>query len=111
MSKIFKPTYTEKQLLEGIRSRDGDVTAFLSREYMPSIRLLIYRLGGSTEDAKDMFQDAVFHLIRMSDDPTFELTSSIKTLLYSICRNRWMYKSRMNHRMVPFNPSKHDGVE
>ena len=84
--------------------------AFINREYRPLIRLLIHQMGGSVADSKDIFQDGMLELIRKSEDPSFQLKSSIKTLIYAICKNLWKYKSRMNHRMVSFHPDQHDGV-
>ena len=99
-------TYTDQQLLRGIKVRDRKVLEYVHREYRPIIRLLIYQMGGSLDDAKDIFQDGMLELIRKSEDPSFQLTSSIKTLLYAICKNLWKYKSRMNHRMVELNPDR-----
>jgi RNA polymerase sigma factor (sigma-70 family) len=104
-------TYTEQQLLRGIRDRDRGVLEYMNREYRPLIRLLIHQMGGSGDDAKDIFQDGMLELIRKSEDPSFQLASSIKTLLYAICKNLWKYKSRMNHRMVELNPDHHGGIE
>jgi RNA polymerase sigma factor (sigma-70 family) len=104
-------TYTEEQLLGGIKARDREVLSYLNREYRPLIRLLIYQMSGSVDDAKDIFQDGMLELFRKLDDPSFQLTSSIKTLIYAICKNLWKYKSRMNHRMVELNPDHHAGVE
>lgn len=68
-------------------------------------------MGGTPGDGKDIYQDGMITLIRMSEDPAFKLTSSVKTLLYSVCKNLWKYKSRMNQRIVSLNPDQHDGVE
>ena len=97
-------TYTDQQLLRGIKARDREVLEYVNREYRPLIHLLIHQLGGGGEDAKDIFQDGMLELFRKFEDPSFQLTSSIKTLLYAICKNLWRYKSRMNHRLVKFNP-------
>ena len=104
-------TYTDQQLLRGILKRDGKVLEYMDREYRPMIRLLIYQIGGSREDAKDIFQDGLLELIRKSEDPDFQLTSSIKTLFYAVCKNLWKYKSRMNHRMVALDANRHSAVE
>lgn len=75
------------------------------------VRLLIYRMGGTPSDGKDMYQDGMIRLIWMAEDPSFKLTCSVKTLLCSVCKNLWKYKSRMKHRIIPLNPDEHDGVE
>ena len=75
-------TYTDKELFLGLRNRDRDITTYISREYRPMIRHLIFRMGGGADDAKDIFQDGLAILINMPDDPEYELRSSVKTLLY-----------------------------
>jgi len=87
------------------------VLAYVNREYRPMIHLLIRRMGGTQDDAKDIFQDGMLELIKIIEDPSFQLIKSIKSLLYVICKNFWKYKSRMNHRMVELNKDHHDGVE
>ena len=109
MAKDYR-TYSEKELLDGIKSRDNELVEFMSREYRPSIRLLIHRMGGSHDDAKDVFQDGIIELIKMSEDPSFQLKSAIKTLLYAICKNRWKNRLREKKRVVSYNPEHHDVV-
>ncbi len=45
--------------------------------------------GGSKEDAKDIFQEALIIFYRKAQDAKFNLTSSIGTYLYSVCRFLW----------------------
>jgi RNA polymerase sigma factor (sigma-70 family) len=104
-------TYTEQQLYSGIKDRDREVLEFVNREYCPMIYLLVRKMGGSSEDAEDIFQDGMLELIKKSEDSSFQLTCSIRTLLYAICKNLWKYKSRMNHRTVKFSPDINPGVE
>ncbi len=59
------------------------------RQYLPRISKLITGNGGSGEDARDVFQDALIVLYEKACDPGFKLTSSFYTLLYGICRNIW----------------------
>ena len=104
-------TYTEQELFHGIKARDRNVLEYMIREYRPVIRLLIHQMGGNWDDAKDIFQDGMLELMRKAEDPSFQLTSSIKTLIYAICKNLWKYKSRMNHRKVELNVAHHGGIE
>jgi DNA-directed RNA polymerase specialized sigma24 family protein len=46
-------------------------------------------MGGNELDAEDIYQDSVLRLIEMTDQPDFELTSKLSTLLYRICDNKW----------------------
>lgn len=55
----------------------------------PFIRRLVKDLGGSDEDAKDVFQDAVIVVYEKAKKPDFELTSKFSTYFYGICNNIW----------------------
>jgi len=72
-------------LREGKRSK-----AFLKLyKGYPSVEKLILSKGGSKEDAKDIFQDALFIFYQKAKDHQFQLTAAISTYLYSVCRFLW----------------------
>ena len=62
---------------------------FLSENYMPVIRLMVFQGGGSAEDASDIFQDGLIIILEKIDEGNFELKCKFKTFLYSICENLW----------------------
>ena len=45
------------------------------------IRLMVYQLGGSSEDAKDIFQDGLKIMLGKIDNKDFVLTCKFKTYL------------------------------
>ena len=53
------------------------------------IRLMIYNLGGTSDDALDIFQDGLMILIEKIDSGEFSLTCKFKTFIYCICENLW----------------------
>jgi len=53
------------------------------------IRLLVTQLGGTSEDAKDIFQEGLMILIEKIDIKEFALTCKFKTFLYCVCENLW----------------------
>jgi len=53
------------------------------------IRLMVYQLGGSLEDAKDIFQDGLIIMLEKIDNEDFVLTCKFKTFLYCVCENLW----------------------
>ncbi|KAB2867139.1 MAG: sigma-70 family RNA polymerase sigma factor [Bacteroidales bacterium] len=77
-------------MIECLRSRQSHVVRYLSDRYLPMIRLLIYKAGGTPEDAKDIFQDGLIIMIEKIDSNDFVLTCKFKTFLYSVCRNLWL---------------------
>jgi RNA polymerase sigma factor (sigma-70 family) len=56
---------------------------------MPMIRLMVIRLGGTTEDAKDIFQEGLMIMLEKIDNKEFTLSCKLKTFLYCVCENLW----------------------
>lgn len=65
-----------------------DINA-IYQEFLPRIARLIERNGGSKDDAKDIFQEALLVIYQRSKKPDFKLSSQFYTLLYGISRNLW----------------------
>jgi RNA polymerase sigma factor (sigma-70 family) len=81
---------TDHNYLEAIRTGNTDGLRNIYREFLPGIRRLITRNGGSADDAMDIFQDALVILYEKCRSANgLTLTSSFYTLLYGICRNLW----------------------
>lgn len=99
--------YSEEQLLRGIRNHDNQILKYVYKEYRPAIRLLVYRMGGNWADAKDVFQDGVVELLKIVADPAFIPKSSVKTLLYAICKNLWRNNLRRRNKELPFEIPVH----
>ncbi|MCB0737109.1 MAG: sigma-70 family RNA polymerase sigma factor [Bacteroidetes bacterium] len=85
---------TDQTIVEHLRS--GEHSKPLDRLYthFPSIKHMVVTHGGSEEDAADIFQEALLVFIEKVKTETFELTSSIKTYLYSVCRFMLYDKNR-----------------
>jgi RNA polymerase sigma factor (sigma-70 family) len=66
----------------------------------PKMRRLVRQKGGNSNDAQDVFQEAIVIFCRKAADPAFQLTSSIGTYLYSVCRHVWKDMQRKQKRQV-----------
>jgi RNA polymerase sigma factor (sigma-70 family) len=82
--------YTDQQIIESLKKREGQAVYFLSERYLPMIRLMVYGMGGTSEDAKDLFQEALVIIIHLIDKGDFRLNCKLKTYIYSICEKLWM---------------------
>ena len=71
------------------------------------VQTLILNNNGSTEDAKDIFQEAIVVLYEKVKSGSFELNCQIKTYVYSVCRRLWL--KRLN-QLQKFSPEV-DGIE
>jgi RNA polymerase sigma factor (sigma-70 family) len=81
--------YSDKEIIECLRDRQGYMVRYLFDRYLPMIRLMVSQMGGSGEDAKDIFQDGLIIMLEKIDNDEFELTCKFKTFLYCVCENLW----------------------
>ena len=81
--------FSDDILIHGIRNRDDKIFQFLQVKFQDSIRLMVLEMGGSQEDAKDVFSEGIIALIRLVDHDDFRLTCKLGTLLYALCNKKW----------------------
>ncbi len=81
--------YTDQEIIECLRSRQSYVVRYLSARYLPMIRLMVNQMGGTGEDAKDIFQDGLMIILQKIDSNEFVLTCKLQTFLYCVCENLW----------------------
>lgn len=93
--------FSDKEIIECLRSRQSYVVRYLSDRYLPMIRLMVTQLGGTSEDAKDIFQDGLIIMLEKIDSNQFKLSCKFKTFLYSVCENLW--KSVLEKRKAANN--------
>jgi RNA polymerase sigma factor (sigma-70 family) len=76
--------------------QNGNQSAALKQLYhhYPAVRQLILQNSGNKHDAEDIFQEALIILCRKVKEKDFQLTSGIKTFLFSISRLQWMNELR-----------------
>ena len=94
-AKIF----SEKELLAAFLNADDKSVLFIYKTCLPSVSKYICRNGGSQDDARDVFQEALMALYKQAKESEFVLTASIKTYIFSICRYQWLKTLRKNDRL------------
>lgn len=77
-------------LLEG---RDATLKA-IYKNFAGRITSHILKYGGTREDAKDVFQDALIIILQQAQSPDFQLTSQFYTYLFGICNLVFKAKRR-----------------
>ncbi|MDQ1152448.1 RNA polymerase sigma factor (sigma-70 family) [Sphingobacterium zeae] len=92
MSKFSKSVLLEndEQIIEGIKDGNSFAIDAIYKRYYPSISHMILQNNGREDEAKDIFQEAVIVLYDKVSKGNFELSSKLKTYLYSICRRLWL---------------------
>lgn len=106
-------TYTDADLLEWLKSPDERVNdralRYLYRELYGMIERMVLNNNGNEEAAADVFQDALITFYNQVRDKDLSLNCSIKTYVYSICRNLWLMRLRKQKRETPLQES-HESV-
>lgn len=86
---VVQKEYTDIEIIECLKTRQSYVVRYLSDRYLPMIRLMVSRMGGTSEDAKDIFQDGLIIMLEKIDNENYAITCKFKTYLYCVCENLW----------------------
>ena len=82
--------YTDQEIIQGLKSGDSYAVKYLAMDYLPVIRYYIIKNNGNEEDAKDVFQDALYIIIEKINSNSFVLQGTLPTYLFAICKNLWL---------------------
>jgi RNA polymerase sigma factor (sigma-70 family) len=93
------PENNERLLLQGLARNDKKAVETIYRENYSTVQALIINNNGSADDAKDIFQEAMIVLYEKARSGNFELTSLIKTYLYSVARRLWLKRLQQVSKM------------
>lgn len=97
----MKPDSQELGLLTGLARNDRNAIEVIYSRHFGMVQSLITNNNGSSEDARDIFQEAMIVLYQKSRTPEFELQCQLKTYLYSVCRRLWLKRLNAMQRYVP----------
>ena len=78
---------SDQRILELIQNgKDSRALAKLYKNYH-AVKKYVNSTGGTDDDAEDIFQDALLMFINKVKEPDFQLSSTISTFVYGICKN------------------------
>lgn len=101
MVTSVKSIPNEIALIEGLAKNDRESIEAIYKQHYGMIQSLIINNNGSADDARDVFQEAMIVLYEKAKSGSFELTSQLKTYLYSICRRLWLKRLQQQQKFVP----------
>ena len=85
-------------MLQGLARNDKRAVETIYKENYNLIQALVINNNGTTDDAKDIFQEAMIVLYEKARSGTFELSCQIKTYIYSVSRRLWLKKLQQANR-------------
>jgi len=97
----LKAERNEKTLLQGLARSDKKAIELIYKDNYNMVQSLIINNSGSTDDAKDIFQETMIVLYEKVRSGTFELNCLIKTYVYSVSRRLWLKRLQQMNRYGP----------
>ncbi|MNK17559.1 RNA polymerase sigma factor [compost metagenome] len=90
--KINSSLPTDREVVLGILNNSVDALNKLYVAYFPMVLQFILNNNGDEDDAKDVYQEAIIVLYNKIKSGSFELSSKLKTYIYSVSRRIWLKK-------------------
>ncbi|MEI7490468.1 MAG: sigma-70 family RNA polymerase sigma factor [Bacteroidota bacterium] len=92
--------YTNEWLVKGFMEGRDSCIKYMYREYFPMVRSIVLSRNGNLEDAEDIFHDGLIIIYNRFKKNGFTLNSSLKTYLFSVCRNLWRRRLERKYRLL-----------
>ncbi len=96
----MKPELIDNDLLKGLAEGDRKSIELIYKSHFNMIQTLVINNSGSSDDARDIFQEALVVLYEKVQMGSFELNCQLKTYLYSVCKRLWLKRLQQNSRYV-----------
>ena len=82
----------EQELLRGLAANDRKAIETIYRTYYSMVQTLVINNSGTSDDARDIFQEAIIVLYEKAKSGSFELHALLKTYIYAVSRRLWLKK-------------------
>jgi RNA polymerase sigma factor (sigma-70 family) len=87
---VDKPT----DLRERLKNGDNEAFVYLYQSCYGRVEAFIKANSGNEQDARDVFQEALFVLFKKAGDANFQWTADPGAYLSAVVRNLWLYRLR-----------------
>lgn len=91
--------------IELLCNGDSQTLKALYRDFFPKFRGFVLKNSGSSEDAEEVFQNALFQLIARAKTSGVQINSSFESYLFVVCKNLWFKEINSRKKQV-----RNDGV-
>jgi RNA polymerase sigma factor (sigma-70 family) len=97
-------------LLTGLAQNDRKAIETIYKDNYSMVQAMIVANSGSTDDARDIFQEALIVLFEKARSGSFELQCQLRTYIYSVCRRLWLKRLQQNGRLAALSESLEETV-
>lgn len=105
---------TDPEFINGIKREDKKIESRFYALHYPMVEKMILQNNGSPEDAKDIYQETIISVFfKIKKEALDNMTASLKTFVYSVARNKWLYHLRENRKvaMIALTDTYHELTE
>ena len=90
--------HSDQRFIDAFRRKDERLIREIYQQHSAQTLRWVVARGGSTDDARDIFQEAMIALFEKAQKPDFVLTCPIGALLHVICSRKYIDRLRQKGR-------------
>jgi len=87
---------TDSQFIHGLRIGNNEVLTALYKKYYNLVLKLVVNNSGTSDAAKDIYQETIIVLFENVKKPQFELNCQLQTYIYSVAKRLWLKQLKKN---------------
>lgn len=108
MRETTRALSTDEALLIGLAEGSDRALSQLYKQHYPMVSQLVINNSGSTDDAKDIYQETLIVLFEKVSAGDFELNCQLKTFIYAVARRLWLKQLAQQGRSPLIRASQFD---
>jgi len=85
---------SDREIIEGIVNHDSNILGYIYEEILPYVDAFVVHQGGSSENARDVFQEGMIIIYRKIEAGQLELQCKFSTYLYAVCKRIWIQERK-----------------
>lgn len=90
---------TDEFIVEGIKNKNNEVFEYIYNTYYPQIKWFLLKKDIESEfEIKEIFQESVIELYLNFSDGSLLLKSSLRTIIFSICKHKYFQRLAISSR-------------
>ena len=91
-------TFSDKEFIKGILEHNTVIINQVYKQFLPMVRKMILSTGGDSQQAKDIFQDAILIVYRKLKAGELELSCKFSTYLYAVTKKLWIQELKLKKK-------------
>jgi len=90
--------HADQPYIDALIERDNTLIKEIYQKYAPHCKQFVLKNGGTEDDAKDIFQEAIISISLRAQSKYIELTVPFGAYLYRVYRNKWIDWLKKNRK-------------